>query len=458
MNFRFFGKALFFLAAVAGEGTAFSQSSVIDSLEKLLINEKEDSLRIELLLQLSKNYDNVDTAKARNYYREADAIAVRSGNEVLLGFTNEIAGVLQTRYDQKKAMQYYNTALNLLTRHQQSLRVKRSISSLNNNLGVIHYMNGDLEGALRYFMGAVKFYEENDPKNVNLGFGYGNISTTYADLKKMDNAVVYSKKAIDFAEKANNKNLLMSASISHGSNLLKLKKYEESMPYLQRAKLIAEELKNKYNQYLFYYNIADYHYNIPDYKKALDNYENALLYAREMDSPHEIGFMLHAASELVIYILEITLLQGRNLASRLKNYARQGHLKDLEHSFYESMSLLSEKTGDYKNALQYKNRFVELKDSAYAADNIKRIEFLDAQYQAEKKEKEIMGLQNEKQIQALTIRQKSTLNYILIGSVIALLVVGLLLYRNFQAPPAIGKAARLKCSNSISVNWKKTNN
>ena len=437
MNFRFFGTALFFLAAVAGEGAAFSQSTVIDSLEKLLINEKEDSSRIELLLQLSKNYDNVDTAKARNYYREADAIALKSGNEVLLGFTNEIAGVLQTRYDHKKAMQYYNTALNLLTRHQQSLRVKRSIASLNNNLGIIHYMNGDLEGALRFFMGAVKFYEENDPKNFNLGYGYGNISTTYADLKKTDNAVIYSKKAIEFAEKANNKNLVMSASISHGSNLLKLKRYDESMPYLQRAKLIAEELKNKYNLYLFYYNIAEYHYNITDYKKALDNYEKALHFAREMDSPHEIGFMLCGIGNCYIYLKNYPAA-GKNL-EKAKKLSEDNQLKDLEQYIYQSLAELSEKAGDYKNALLHKNRFISLKDSAYSADNIKRIEFLDAQYQAEKKEKEIMGLQNEKQIQALTIRQKSTLNYILVASVIVMLSVGLLLYRNFRHRQLLAK-------------------
>jgi len=392
------GIGLFFLAGVAGESTAFSQSTVIDSLEKLLINEKEDSLRIELLLQLSKNYDNVDTAKARNYYREADSIAVKSGNEVLIGFTHELAGVLQTRYDHKKAMQYYTAALNLLTRHQQSLRVKRSISSLNNNLGVIHYMNGDLEGALRYFMSAVKFYEENDPKNVNLGFGYGNISTTYADLKKTDNAVVYSKKAIDFAEKANNKNLLMSASVSHGNNLLKLTRYEEAMPYLRQSKAIAEELKNKYNLYLYYANIGEYHFKVADYKQALENHQKALQFAREMDSPHEIASMLHAIGSCNINLKNYTAAV-KNL-EQAKKLSEDNQLKDQEQYIYESLAELSEKTGDYKNALQYKNRFVVLKDSAYAADNIKRIEFLDAQYQAEKKEREIMGLQNDKQIQA----------------------------------------------------------
>ena len=96
-------KYLFFWGVLHFRHTSsFSQSTVIDSLEKLLVNEKEDSSRIELLLQLSKNYDNVDTAKARNYHREADAIAIRSGNEVLLGFTNELAGIMQTGMNIKR--------------------------------------------------------------------------------------------------------------------------------------------------------------------------------------------------------------------------------------------------------------------------------------------------------------------------------------------------------------------
>jgi two-component system NarL family sensor kinase len=239
------------LAYILCTASAYAQSPIIDSLEKLLKPEKRDSARIDLLIQLSKNYDNVDTAKARNYYRQVDDIAKRSGNEVYQGFAYELAGVLHTKDDQKKAMQYYNAALDLLSKHQETFRVKKSIASLNNNLGVIHYINGDLEGALQYFIGAVSFYEENDPLNPNCGAGYGNISTTYADLNKLGNAIIYSKKAIAFAEKGNNRNLLMKASISHGSNLLKLKRYDESMPYLQQAKLIAEELNNKYNIYLY---------------------------------------------------------------------------------------------------------------------------------------------------------------------------------------------------------------
>ena len=437
MKHQFFNIRITLWGCILIAAKAWPQAASIDSLEKLLPGEKRDSQRIELLLQLSKNYDNVDTAKARSYYREANAIAEASGNELYLGFVNEIAGVLHTRYDQKKALQYYNTSLNLLSKHQGSMRVKRTVASLNNNLGVIHYMNSDLEAALRFFMNAVKFYEENDPGNLNLGYGFGNISTTYADLQKLDNALAYSKKAIEFAEKTQNKNLLMSGSISYGSILLKLNKYDEGLPFLQRAKTIAEELKNLYNLYLFHSNIGEYNYRTGSYKTAISEYGKALQFARQMDSPHEIGFVLHAIGTCHIYLKDYAA--ARHQLDEAKQVVEKNQLKDLESGIYDAMAELSENTGDYKNALRYKKRFVELKDSAYAADNIKRLEFLDAQYQSEKKEKEILTLQNEKQIQALSIRQKSTLNIILTASVLGLLIVGFLLYRNFRHRQQLAK-------------------
>lgn len=437
MNAKFFHTVILVLACISCMEEACSQSSVIDSLDELLQNEKRDSARIDLLIQLSKNYDNVDTTRARNYYRQVEEIAERSGNEVYQGFANELAGVLCTRYDQKKAMQYYNIAMGLLTKHQETIRVKRSITSLNNNLGVIHYLNGDLEGALLFFMEAVKYYEENDPGNLNRGVGYGNISTTYADLKKTDNAVIYSKKAIEFAEKANDKNLLMSASVSHGNNLIKLKRYNEFMPYLEKVKSIAEELKNNYNLYLYYSNIGEYHYNIKEYKHSLDNYKKALQFAMEMDSPGEIGYTLSAIGTCYLYLDNYAM--ARKHLIEAEKIAKDNQLKGIEQQTYEALSELCEKTRDYKSALVFKNKFIALRDSTYADQNIRRIEFLDAQYQGGKKEKNILALQKDKQIQALSIQQKSTLNYILIGSLIAVLIVAFLMYRNFRNRQQLAK-------------------
>ena len=56
----------------------------------------------------------------------------------------------------------------------------------------------------------------------------------------------------------------------------------------------------------------------------------------------------------------------------------------------------------------------------------------EARYQNEKKQQEILRLEKDKQIQSLSIRQKSTLNYILIGSVSVLLLLGFMGFRNIR--------------------------
>jgi len=79
------------------------------------------------------------------------------------------------------------------------------------------------------------------------------------------------------------------------------------------------------------------------------------------------------------------------------------------------------------------NRLLNIvSDSLFKAETSKRVAEVEAQYQNEKKQTEIVQLQKDKQIQSLTIRQKSTLNYFLIGSLAAFLVAAFLGYRNFR--------------------------
>lgn len=415
----------------------FAQNIITDSLERKLKAVKDDSSKLDLLIQLSKSYEHVDTVKSWKYYNDVNELAAKSDNQAFQGYAFELAGVLYTRSDQKKALGYYNKALDILQKQSQTLRIKRSVTSINNNLGVIHYLNGDLEGALNYFLAPVKFYEENDALNPNLGLGYGNVSTTYADLGKPQNAVLYSSKSFGFAKKLNNKNLLMSACIAHAHNLLTLKNYGEAFPYLKQAKLLAEELKNKYNVYLYYKNLADYFYDEKKYDSALQNSIMSLPYAVAINSPYDIGFTFFAVGSCYLNLSNY-VSSKKNLDSAL-SIANSNGFKDLQRYVYEALSELNAKTGDYTKALNFKNRSIEIKDSAYAEDNVKRIEFLDAKYQGEKKQKEVIQLQKDKEIQALAIKQKSTLNYFLIASLGILLITAFVGYRNFRHRQLLAK-------------------
>ena len=64
---------------------------------------------------------------------------------------------------------------------------------------------------------------------------------------------------------------------------------------------------------------------------------------------------------------------------------------------------------------------------------------MEAKYQNEKKQQAILQLEKDKQIQSLSIKQKSTLNYILVGSLAALLIVSFLGYRNLRHRQLLAK-------------------
>ena len=57
---------------------------------------------------------------------------------------------------------------------------------------------------------------------------------------------------------------------------------------------------------------------------------------------------------------------------------------------------------------------------------------LEKKYEAEKKQNQINQLQSQALLQQFSIRQKSTLNYILAGSAAAILIIALLSYRTYR--------------------------
>ena len=106
---------------------------------------------------------------------------------------------------------------------------------------------------------------------------------------------------------------------------------------------------------------------------------------------------------------------------------------------YKTRAEIEQQSGNYKLASEYFSKTILVSDSLFKTETSEKVAEVEAQYQNEKKQKEIVQLEKDKQIQALSIKQKSTLNYLLIASVAALLMVGFLGYRNFRHRQRLAK-------------------
>jgi signal transduction histidine kinase len=88
--------------------------------------------------------------------------------------------------------------------------------------------------------------------------------------------------------------------------------------------------------------------------------------------------------------------------------------------------------GDVNNGFKLDNEFNAILEKMIKDVTSQQSASLEKKYETGKKEATIKQLQAEQALHILSIRQKNTLNYILIGSAIAILVVALLSYRTYK--------------------------
>jgi signal transduction histidine kinase len=121
----------------------------------------------------------------------------------------------------------------------------------------------------------------------------------------------------------------------------------------------------------------------------------------------------------------------KELQTALTISTEQGILKE-KQLILRDLTQVEEKTHHEAQAYSYLKQADTISDSLKNIESKAAIAGIEAKYQAAEKEKEITRLQSEKQLQTLSIRQQSTLNYILFGSITVLLLLGFLLYRNYR--------------------------
>ena len=92
---------------------------------------------------------------------------------------------------------------------------------------------------------------------------------------------------------------------------------------------------------------------------------------------------------------------------------------------YTVLSYIAARDGDYVTSISAKQKADSIEDASLNEKVLKSTADLEKKYETEKKDNQI-------KLQQAEIKRKSTLNYILIGGAVALLMVSFLSYRNYR--------------------------
>ncbi len=288
---------------------------------------------------------------------------------------------------------------------------------------------GDYYKSIEYYLLSISVFEKFNEKNY-LSSLYGNLSSIYTHTADSTKSLTYIQKAMVLAEESANDDLKCRTFMNYANELLNKGQFSKVQEALNRAEPIVLKLQNTaYSQYLFYIK-GDLAMRQNKFMSAVTYLTKSLQLAKMDSDAHEItGVMsllfscynaLDNLSESKIY-LDSTLLLSENAGLKMRR-----------KEVYDGFAVWYEKKGDYRNSNSYLKKSIALNDSILSEENNKRIASLEIGYQITNKENEIKNLRTEKELQLLSIRQKNTLNYSLIGTSIIILTISLLSYRNYK--------------------------
>ncbi len=443
-----------------------AQTNEIDSLIKVVKNQTEDTTKVNNLNTLCQDlsssnpdtaiyFGNLALAAARRlefvtgealalknlgniYYRMSDytrAYELYNKSLALYEILNDKKGIaiivrnLGSIYHQQGN---YEKALNYFYRSLEAriqIDDKKGIASLYNAIGLVFFEqvsgqnslltieqdNEFIDKALEYFNKALEMHKKLED-NVGIAQTYYRISTIYnrkqiqEDLKNTKllannpNAnidttqKIFLEKALEYAilfhqlsEKIGDARLLAEANSSLGELSLGLNEYTKALNYFNKSLELYKSINSQAGLANIYFFLGKYYTQLKQHQQAIGFYMKSLAISKEIN----------------------VMAIGRNASLNL----------------YQSFKVL----GDWKNALQYYERHIELKDSLVNEEKrneISRLE-LNMEFQQQLKQKEMeqqkINIENEEKL-----KRQRLLSYFFIFAFLLMIGLAFVIYRSYK--------------------------
>jgi len=402
--------------------SAEAQQHLVDSITRELAQPMADSNRALSMMRLAIDYEVVDTTKAYNSYRDAIKFAQEKKLYYQLGriFQNQsflyssAARYPECRSSLDTAVLYYQRS----THPNARLWEANAYGDMANVLK----LQNDLEQSVQYHLKCISSFELLDMPD-KLVIRYCNLSGVFGDLGEFKKQEEYAEKAVKTAQKTRKRQNLFMAYFMLSHSLTRQEKYNDAKIYLDSARVYADENANV-DMLFSYYAITAQVF------RSLNDLDSAFYYFQKAYAVSEKNKYSYGKAESLLQLGAVSILTNKysDAESYLLNGIKQaesiGYYNMLDEG-YKYLSDVYAVTGRYKQAYEYFQKYKEVNDSVVDLDSKKYATELEKKYESEKKDKQIV-------IQQSQLQKRKILNYILFGSAVALSMLSLLIYRNYN--------------------------
>jgi len=353
----------------------------------------------DALFNIGKGYINKNQYDSALFVlKNAQALFMDNNDSLQMSSALNYIGRIYTNYSNyDKALEYYFRSLIIAER----LKSIKQIAYTLTNIGKTYYYQLNHSLALKYFTDAYNTGKALDDKKFQAD-NLNNRGAVYSNLGDGKNAIQCYTDALRYYTEINWKVRMCHILTNIGIIYKKQGKKDSALYYQNKSLKIAEETNDIYSLAYISLNMAVLYLNPVNFEKAHFHLSNALKYAEEIE-----------ANEVI-----------RNT--------------------YLSFTELYSGINDFEKAFYYQSLYLQIHDSIFNEESDKRIADMEVKYETEKKEQQIIKLEEEKEF-----REKITL-YLIITSAALLLTVLISLYtfylkiRNSKHKLQISKTERQK--------------
>ena len=456
--------------------TVLAQSNLIDSLLRVVARHSHDTTEIEVLDMLVNEFMRKDIDKAKGFIYQQIALSKTLGTE--LGLSGGYSGLVTIHRDMGRldSAKYYLDKLEILSKkNPNDLKLASNYAG---SAGLFYKNQGKYKEALPYLLDALHITELRGDQTATYAGQLLNIGNAYFNLANFKKATEYHLKSLTKFEALKNERGQSFCFQGLGNDFFRLNQFAKARDYFQRSFDLKGKLQDKRGMLTSLTALGDANKELGNYTVAENQYQKAKQEAIEMKLPgdelralNQLGLLYKQlgetpkARENITAALKLARQSGDSTLSAtiqgnlVEIYLKEEQEKSVEHVLITNLATiinsgdLQEESNGYSRLSEYyasKNQFdkafdylkkhEQLKDSVEGSAILLQMKQLEEQYKSEKKEKQIVLLKKDQELQTLALSRQRANLIIVALALISVVIISILLINRYRV---IGRAKRL---------------
>ncbi len=414
-----------FLFVLYFSNTVFCQdSNFIDSLLKN-ISKVTGEKKVNMLNDLADSYLRTSPGKSIEYAKQAIQLSQQINYQKGIGDAYNLTGIADFYQGQfADALTNYKAGLKI----RETLKDKKGIASSLSNIGLLYNSLGNYEKSLEYGLRALKAREELGDK-YTIGASILNVGVVYYHIGDLNSALNYFNQALNIMQTIKKDKAALVILNDIGSVYRKKGLFDKALRFYNRAVSLSEKLDDKKGAADGYQNIANINWDMQNYERAIQYYNKSLPLYELLGDKYSIANILNNIAVTYQELKQFDKMKP--YLDRAIKLAKEIDAKPLIQDNYQYTSEYYEGKKNFQAALGFYQLYSDIKDTILNEQSTNQIEELKTKYETDKKEREILQLQQERQLHVKEIEVQRIWRTSLIGGIVLVILLLAGLYNRY---------------------------